>query len=172
MFENLANDVIAFVRANQVWAPFIVAALTFGESLAVISFFVPATVMLVGIGGLIAASDITFWTVWLGAAVGAILGDLLSYWFGFHFKEQVRHMWPLSRYPQFVERAEIFTKKWGVWGVFIGRFSGPLRAFVPLAAGVFSLPFFLYLMANISSAMVWAFLLLAPGEALTRFLAW
>ena len=46
--EALAADVVNFVKDNQAWAPYIVAMLCFAESLAVISFFVPATVMLVG----------------------------------------------------------------------------------------------------------------------------
>ncbi len=161
--DTLANDTIAFVRANAVWAPFIVAILCFAESLAVISFIVPATVILVGIGGLIGASGTAFWPVWTGAVVGAVLGDWLSYWVGLHFKDRAHHIWPLSRYPDFIKRGTDFCQKWGAWGVFLGRFSGPLRAFVPLAAGIFAMPGLLFQMANISSAMVWGFVLLAPG---------
>ena len=72
--DALANEVLAFVKAHQVWAPFIVGFLAFGESLAIISLFFPATFILIGIGGLIGATDIAFWPVWAGAAVGAALG--------------------------------------------------------------------------------------------------
>jgi membrane protein DedA with SNARE-associated domain len=161
--ESLTNDVVAFVQAHHAWAPVIVGVLCFAESLAVISFFVPATVILVGIGALIGATGIAFWPAWIGAVVGAVLGDWLSYWVGFHFKNEAQHVWPLSRYPEFVERATKFCEKWGVWGVFIGRFSGPLRAFVPLAAGIFAMPSLPFQAANISSAMVWGVALLAPG---------
>jgi membrane protein DedA with SNARE-associated domain len=168
--ESLTSDVMAFVQANAAWAPVIVAILCFAESLAVISFFVPATVILVGIGALIGASGIGFWPVWIGGVIGAVLGDWLSYWVGFHFKSEARHVWPLSRYPHFVERATAFCDKWGVWGVFIGRFSGPLRAFVPLAAGIFAMPSVQFQAANIASALVWALLLLAPGAVGVRSL--
>lgn len=168
--ESLANDVLAFVQGHAAWAPLIVAVLCFAESLAVVSFFVPATVILVGIGALIGASGISFWPVWVGAVIGAILGDWLSYWVGFHFKAEARHVWPLSRYPDFVERATHFCEKWGAWGVFIGRFSGPLRAFVPLAAGIFAMPAVLFQVANVASAMLWGFLLLAPGAVGMRSL--
>jgi membrane protein DedA with SNARE-associated domain len=50
----------------------------------------------------------------------------------------------------------------------VGRFFGPLRAVVPLIAGVFGMNFLLFQMVNISSAMVWAFMMLAPGAALVR----
>jgi hypothetical protein len=65
------------------------------------------------------------------------LGDWVSYWFGYRYKEQVAQMWPLSRYPEILPRGEAFVKKWGVPSIFIGRFFGPLRASVPLAAGIF-----------------------------------
>jgi membrane protein DedA with SNARE-associated domain len=167
----VAADVVAFTKANQGWAPFIVALLCFAESLAVISFFVPATVMLVGIGGLIGGAGLDFWPIWWGAVVGAILGDWLSYFVGYYFKESAHHHWPLSRYPEFTKRADDFMRKWGAMGVFIGRFSGPLRAFVPLAAGIFAVPQWRFQLANITSAIVWGFVLLAPGWGLFKYIS-
>lgn len=167
--ETLAADVVNFVKDNQAWAPYIVAMLCFAESLAVISFFVPATVMLVGIGGLIGASGLPFWPIWFGAVIGAVLGDWLSYAVGHYFKESAHTHWPLSRYPEFTKRADEFTRKWGALGVFIGRFSGPLRAFVPLAAGIFAVPQWKFQLANVSSAILWAFVLLAPGWGLLKY---
>jgi len=169
--ESLAAEVVAFTKANQGLAPFIVALLCFAESLAVISFFVPATVMLVGIGGLIGASGLSFWPIWCGAVVGGILGDWLSYAVGLYFKERAHLHWPLSKYPEFTKRADEFTRKWGALGVFIGRFSGPLRAFVPLAAGIFDMPQWKFQLANVSSALLWAFALLAPGWGLLKYVS-
>jgi membrane protein DedA with SNARE-associated domain len=163
MFEEYVQPVLDFVKANEAWAPFIVGVLTFLESMAVISFFVPAFGMLIGIGALLGVSGISFWPVWVGAVVGACLGDWLSYAVGSYFKDRLHHMWPLSRYPEFTKRADDFMTHWGAWGVFIGRFSGPLRAFVPLAAGVFGVPQLRFQLANVTSAMVWAFVLLLPG---------
>ncbi len=169
--HTLSADVIAFVKANQGWAPFIVALLCFAESLAVVSFFVPATVMLVGIGALIGTAGIDFWPIWWGAVIGAILGDWLSYAVGFYFKESAHHHWPLSKYPEFTKRADDFMRKWGAMGVFIGRFSGPLRAFVPLAAGIFAVPQWKFQLANVTSAIVWGFVLLAPGWGLLKYVS-
>lgn len=169
--ESFAAEVVAFTRANQGWAPFIVALLCFAESLAVVSFFAPATVILVGIGGLIGASGLPFWPIWFGAVAGGILGDWLSYAVGFYFKDSAHHHWPLSKYPEFTRRADEFTRKWGALGVFVGRFSGPLRAFVPLAAGIFAVPQWKFQLANVSSAVVWAFVLLAPGWGLFKYIS-
>lgn len=158
-------QLLAFLKANSIWTPLVVFLFAAGESLAVIGAFVPATVVLIAMGALIGVSGIEFWPVWVGTAAGAVAGDLISYWFGLRFKDQARKVWPLSRYPNMYERGESFFRKWGPWSLFIGRFFGPVRGMVPLVAGVFEMPFVLFLLANIASAMIWAFALLAPGFA-------
>jgi len=161
----LGQQIIDLVKANAAWAPFIVFLFALGESLAVIGVFVPATIVLVAIGALVGASDIQFWPIWAGTTAGAIAGDLLSYWIGITFKDRARKVWPLTRYPEMYDRGDRFFRKWGVWGLFIGRFFGPVRGMVPLVAGVFEMRFVLFIAANIASAMIWAFVLLAPGFA-------
>jgi membrane protein DedA with SNARE-associated domain len=69
-----------------------------------------------------------------------------------------------------VVKGEAFTRRFGVWAIFIGRFFGPARAVVPLVAGIFEMPRVPFQAANIASAMVWAFALLAPGTGLMEWL--
>jgi membrane protein DedA with SNARE-associated domain len=170
--EDWVRGVVEFVKDHQVWAAPIVAALAFGESLAFISLLIPAWGALVGIGALIGASDIKFWPVWVAGALGAALGDWLSYWIGFKFKDRVAHMWPLSRYPDMLPRTEKFVEDWGVPGIFIGRFFGPLRAAVPLVAGIFEMPYWRFQFANFSSAFVWSAALLLFGDVISRLISW
>jgi membrane protein DedA with SNARE-associated domain len=167
--EIIKASTIGFVQTNQSWAPFIVAALAFGESIAVLSLFLPATVVLLAIGALIGVAGLEFWHIWLGAATGATLGDSLSYWVGRRFKRAALESWPLNRHPAMVEQGELFFFRLGPWAVFIGRFFGPARAVVPLIAGIFAMPAFLFQSANLASALVWAFVLLAPGAGLLAY---
>jgi cellulose synthase/poly-beta-1,6-N-acetylglucosamine synthase-like glycosyltransferase len=81
----------------------------------------------------------------------------------FKFHDRIAHMWPMSSFPDMLPRAERFMKKWGVLGIFIGRFSGPLRATVPLVAGVVEMPYWHFQFANFASAFVWSGVLMAPG---------
>jgi membrane protein DedA with SNARE-associated domain len=162
--ETIKTVFMDFVREHRTWAPFIVAGLAFGESIAVVSLIVPATVLLFGIGALIESGGLAFWPVWAGAAVGAILGDWASFEFGRYFKDSAKTTWPLNKQPHAVARAESFMQRWGAGGVFIGRFFGPIRAFVPLVAGVFRMPRPTFLTVNVASALVWAFFLLSAGD--------
>jgi membrane protein DedA with SNARE-associated domain len=163
-FSNFAQDVINFVREQQAWGPPIVFALAFGESLAFVSLFIPAWAILVAIGALINASGIAFWPILIAAALGAAAGDWLSYWFGVTFKEPIAHVWPLSKYPDLLPRGHAFVERWGILGIFIGRFFGPLRASVPLIAGILEMPYWYFQFANITSAFVWAWVLLKFGD--------
>ena len=167
-FHATAQHVVDFVRANEGWAVPIVFALAFAESLAFISLLVPAWGALVAIGALIGANGFNFWPVWIAASLGAALGDWLSYWIGLKLEYSVQHIWPLSRHPDLIPRGEAFVKKWGALGIFIGRFFGPLRAAVPLIAGIFEMPFWRFQLANFSSAFVWAAVLLTLGDGISK----
>lgn len=168
--DQITQSVLDFVRHNQGWAPVIVAALAFGESLAVVSVLLPATVVLVGIGALIGAADLAFWPIWLGAVVGGSLGDWVSYEFGRYLGPAAKDRWPMNKQAALVARAEAFINRYGTVGVFLGRFFGPLRALVPLIAGIFGMPRLPFQAANITSALLWATGLLAPGAGLLAFL--
>lgn len=170
--ESYAQSIIDFVRQNQVWAAPIVFALAFGESLAFISLVLPAWAALVGIGTVILSSGLDFWTIWAAAAVGAALGDWLSYWVGLKMETAVYHMWPLSKHPGLIPKGENFIRKWGAIGIFIGRFSGPLRATVPLVAGIFAMPFWRFQFANFTSAFLWAWVLLTLGDVAGKLIKW
>ncbi|MFZ0101182.1 MAG: DedA family protein [Pseudolabrys sp.] len=170
--QAIVQQTVDFVRNNQVWAAPIVFALAFGESLAFLSLLIPAWGALVAIGALISSSDISFWPIWIAASLGAAAGDWLSYWVGLKLEYTVAHVWPLSRHPDFIPRGEAFVKKWGVPGIFIGRFFGPLRASVPLIAGIFEMPFWRFQVANFSSAFVWAAVLLTIGDVISKAVKW
>jgi membrane protein DedA with SNARE-associated domain len=170
--EDFVQPTIDFVREHRVWAAPIVFFLAFGESLAFISLLLPAWAILVAIGALIGAGGINFIPIWVAASLGAALGDWLSYWIGAKLGPAVHNVWPLSRHPDLIPRGEAFVKKWGVLAIFIGRFFGPLRASVPLAAGLFAMPFWPFQIANFASAFVWAAVLLTLGDVITKASAW
>lgn len=163
MIDGLVEPTIAFIKTHQAWGPYIVMFLAFCESLAFLSLIIPATMILWGVGAAIGAAGLDFMPLWLAAAAGAIMGDWLSYWIGYHYHHQIAQMWPLKNNPELLPRGHRLFEKYGVMAVFIGRFFGPLRAVVPLVAGTATMPLIPFQMANVSSALIWSALMLAPG---------
>lgn len=164
-FHEYTNMLLDFVRAHPNWAAAIVFVLAFGESLAFISLILPFWAMLVGIGTIIGgANPLIFWTIVTAAATGAALGDWVSYWLGYHYHEQVKQMWPISKFPGLIDKGHKFFDRFGIWAIVLGRFSGPLRASVPIVAGITEMPWLRFQIANWASAFLWAFVLLSPGS--------
>ena len=63
-------------------------------------------------------------------------------------------------------------RDWGVPSIFIGRFFGPLRASVPLAAGIFEMPYWPFQIANFVSALLWSAVLLLFGDVMGHIIEW
>jgi membrane protein DedA with SNARE-associated domain len=172
-FKATMDAITTFVREHRTWAAPIVFLLAFGESIAFVSLILPFWGMLVGLGALIGSGwTPEFWTVLTAAAVGAALGDWVSYWLGYHYHEQIARMWPLSRHPDLIPKGRTFFERFGPWAIVLARFSGPLRAAVPIVAGAVRMPNHLFQIANWSSAFLWAGVLLVFGDNLGQAFSW
>lgn len=159
-FPALVLDMIA---RHAAWSGPIVGLLAFLESLAVIGLFVPAIATMIAVGGLIGAGVIEPAPVVACAIVGAILGDWASYALGRAMGPAVyRHRW-LRRHRLAFARARLFFRRFGFAAVLLGRFLGPVRATVPVVAGVLKMPRAAFQGANVLSALIWVPALLAPG---------
>lgn len=162
--EGITASVIELAQSSPSAALAIAFGLAFGESIAVISLFVPATFILVAFAGVLAAGGISFWAAWLAASLGAALGFALSYWIGLHFKERVPHIYPFKQNPELLARSRALTERYGVLAVFLGHFFGPARAGVPVVAGILAMPQLPFQAANLPASLLWAAVVLAPGH--------
>lgn len=171
--EAVVHAVIGFVGAHPGWVFAAMFVAAFGESLAVLSFFFPGTAILLAAGALVPSGTISVFPLLAGAVLGALLGDACSYWIGRHFGSEIERIWPFRRHPELIQRGTAFFERHGGKSVFIGRFFGPVRAVVPLAAGILRLKPARFWAANLASAMIWAPALLLPGvligDAVSRF---
>jgi len=168
--NDIAQSIIVFVQEHQHWGLIVVFALAFFESFALISLFVPATAILFGVGGLIGAAQLDFWPIWSAATAGAIVSDWLAYELTLHFKERITSLPPFSAHPELLGRGIVFFRRWGLLAVFVGRFFGPLRAIVPVVAGLYTMPRIRFQIANLGSAFVWAAGILSPGFLSVRWM--
>lgn len=158
----------ALVQAYAAWVVPAALLLAFLKSLAFVSLVVPSSLVVALIIALVQMSDARLWPVWIAVAVGAALGDWVSYALGRRLKGRAREMWPFSRRPDLMPRGERFFFRWGAMSVVLCRFFSPLRATVPLLCGMFEMPVAAFQVANWISAFLWAAVMLLIGEGVLR----
>ncbi|WP_041321230.1 DedA family protein [Hyphomicrobium denitrificans] len=163
--QDFVDTIVAFVRANEGWTGPVAFLVAFLESFCFLSILWPGTAILIGISALLARSGVEMSIlgpaiVWAG--VGGSLGYAASYWIGFYYKDGIRELWPFSRNPAMVDRGQAFFQRWGAIGVFLGHFFGPVRAIIPVVAGMYAVPQWQFQLANVSSAFIWAAGVIAP----------
>jgi membrane protein DedA with SNARE-associated domain len=166
---ELTKRIVTLVTDYQAWLGPIVFALAFLESIAFASLILPFWGVLIALGTVVgAAGGMQFWTILVCAAVGAALGDWVSYWLGKHYSREISNMWPVSKYPGLMEKGEAFFAKYGPWAIVMARFSGPLRASVPIVAGAVRMPQGVFQFANWTSAFLWAAVLMTFGDVMGK----
>lgn len=161
--ETQIHAFIGFFAAYPLWAGAVVFFLAFGESLVFVSVLFPGTAFLIAAGALTPGGFLPIASVLAGAVLGAIAGDGVSYWIGRRFGPALNLVWPFTRHPEFISSGISFFQRHGGKSVFIGRFFGPVRAVVPLAAGILGMPAGRFWASNVGSAIVWAPGVMFPG---------
>jgi len=163
--EHLVQPMLDFISTHSGWAVAIMFVTAFGESFAFVSLLFPGTSLLIAAGALMAAGSLPYFPILAGAVLGAVLGDTVSFWIGHRFGGGLARVWPFTRSPELLPSGIRFFARHGGKSVFIGRFFGPVRAVIPLAAGIMRMPRGRFWFANVTSAMVWAPMLLFAGDA-------
>ena len=131
--------------------------------MAVIGTVIPGSSVVFAGGVLVGLRALDPWLAAAVAIAGAILGDGFSYWLGHRYHGAIRAMWPMRNHPALFERGEAYFAANGGKSVFLGRFLGPLRAIVPVIAGMASMPPGRFYAMNVLSAFAWAGAHLLPG---------
>ena len=114
---------------------------------------------------MIGLGHLEFWSAYWWSALGAVVGDAISFWIGRVFHQGVRRVWPFTRHPEMITRSEEFFRKHGGKGVLFGRFFGPVRGTIPTVAGMMDMSWRDFMIANVVSAILWAPAYLVPGMA-------
>jgi membrane protein DedA with SNARE-associated domain len=166
--ETMTTAIETWIAGNAGWAPVVVFAITFLESLPGISLLVPATALLLVMGALLGAGTLEPGPVVIAAIAGAILGDAIGFWASRALGPRVVRRWLPRSQRRAYARALLLFRRWGWSAVFLGRFLGPMRAVAPLMAGIARMRERHFQTANVASAVIWAPLMLLPGYATAR----
>ncbi len=159
-----------YLSQNPEWAIAVVFLIAFGEALLIIGLFVPSTVALFVAGALVGMGQLPFWPVFLATAIGAIVGDQISYWVGRWYGADLKSWWPLNRYPELVKRGEDYVRQHGGKSIAIGRFIPGVKAVVPGIVGMLRMNQMYFVTVNVASGIVWAAVHVLPGLLLGQSL--
>lgn len=167
----LLHTLLAFITHHDTLAYAIVFVISFSESLALVGLLVPGTVLMFGMGTVVATGCLGLLPVLMLAMAGAVAGDGVSYWLGHHYKRRLTGLWPFSRYPGMLQRGEMFFRRNGGKSVLLGRFVGPVRPVIPVVAGMMGMKPVHFSIVNVLSAIGWALVYILPGVVFGTSLA-
>jgi membrane protein DedA with SNARE-associated domain len=159
---SYVETALVYMREHPRMVIPVIFMLAFGENLAIASLLLPATAILMAASLVLAASRANPWSLSFWAGTGAALGFTASYWLGVLFHEPIMQMSLMKSHASAVESVYAFFDKWGVLGVFFSHFSGPLRAFVSLVAGMIEMNHLQFQAANIGGAYLWGVMMMLP----------
>jgi membrane protein DedA with SNARE-associated domain len=169
-FESLVDGALRLVKDNIALAEPLVFALGLGEGIPGLSLLIPSTALFLAIGGAHGAAGGEFWHIWLAATAGAVAGDNIAYGLGRWLKDDVSRLKYFAVHPDAMTRGHDLFERWGVLAVLMGKFTGFLRPFIPVIAGIVTMPWPLFLIASVGSSLAWAGLFLAPGYGIKALL--
>jgi len=117
---------------------------------------VPAETILVTAAALAARGKLSIWWIAIGGAAGGIVGGVAGYAIGARGGIRLikRYGAKMRIDEEKVDRARRFFSRRGLLAVFLCRFIGFVRIFVPMVAGVARMPFARFLTANVAGAIV------------------
>ena len=157
------NALLTFITHHPEAAYIAVFFISFFESLALIGLALPGTMIMFGLGAIVATGSLGLKPALLLAITGAISGDGISFWIGHHYQQRLNQMWPLSRYPALLKNGVTFFHRHGGKSVLFGRFIGPLRPVIPMVAGMVRMRPLYFIGVNVLSVIAWAFAYILPG---------
>lgn len=131
-------------------------AIIFAESGLLIGFFFPGDSLLFTAGFLASQDLLNIWALAGGAAIAAILGDNVGYWFGRKVGPKIfTRENSLFFNRKNIERTKFFYDKYGKKTIILARFVPIVRTFAPILAGVGEMEYGIFLTYNVIGGLIW-----------------
>lgn len=166
--EPAFDSLLHWLASHPHWILLATGLMAFLESLALVGVIVPGVALLFAIAALAGSTGIPLSDLLLAGFIGALLGDGCSYLLGYHYQQGIRRLPPFSSHPDWISRAEAFFRRYGVAGIVVGRFVGPVRPIMPLVAGLMKMRPAQFFSVNLLSALAWSPFYLMPGYVVGR----
>jgi membrane protein DedA with SNARE-associated domain/membrane-associated phospholipid phosphatase len=157
------DALVAWIGGHPIAAGAVILAVVFCDALVILGIAVPAVPILFAVGTLVGLGLIDGPYAIVCAALGAFLGDGVSFVVGHHYGDRLKRFWPFSRHPEWLASGEVFFRRHGLKGILIARYVGAVRPFVPAIAGMLRMPLRQYVPASAIASITWGAAFVIPG---------
>lgn len=158
--EFLSNYILTI---NPKYLLFIITIVSFFESLALIGLILPGIVLMSLLGTFIGNGKINFYSAWICGFIGCVFGDWISYYIGYKFHQQIYNLKIFKKNIFLIKKTKKSIIKYCFITIFIGKFIGPIRPFIPIITGTLKLPIKKIILPNLLGCLIWPPLYLIPG---------
>lgn len=170
--DGVALAVTDFLAAHQAMAPVVASLFAAAETTAFLSVLIPSTALLMAVGAAASTGAFPFLPIWVGAAIGALIGSTFSWWLGRTFGDRILALRLMRDNAALIDRARDLFGRWGTAAVFAGHYIGPLRPVVFLFAGLSGMSFWRFQLWNVAGAVSWAYVIPKTGELGGDLVGW
>lgn len=151
----LTTHILPIIDYLGVWFYALVLVIALLEATLVVGTFVPGTIILLFFGFMASQGSINLFWVVVMTAIGAVMGDFVSYFIGKYGRSFIKENKGLLRMSH-IEVGKAFFLKHGGKSVLLGRFISPLRQIIPFIAGMVHMSYRRFTYLNVAGAFLWA----------------
>lgn len=153
----------SFITHSLTYALFLVGIISFLESLALVGLLLPGIVFMTTLGTFIGNGKLLFYPACISGAIGCLIGDWISYYIGWYFKDWLYQLNWLKKNQKLLKKTQSLLHRHSMITIIIGRFIGPTRPLIPMVSGMLKLPLKKFICPSIIGCLLWPPVYFFPG---------
>ncbi|WP_367671985.1 DedA family protein [Buchnera aphidicola] len=158
------KDWIQYLIIKSTSHPLILVILiTFLESLAIVGLLLPGIVLMTSIGTLIGNGKLSFYSAWITGMIGCLIGDYLSYYIGWKFKNWIYTIKIFQKNIHLFQNIKKKINQYSMITIIFGKLIGPTRPLIPMISGMLNLPMKKFVLPSFISCIIWPAVYFIPG---------
>jgi membrane-associated protein len=171
LFLHLDVHLVGVVNAYGPWVYGILFLIVFCETGLVVTPFLPGDSLLFACGALAATGVLNVWAILGLLMAAAILGDTVNYSAGrfvgprIFSAEDSTSFWHRLLNRRHLQEAHEFFERHGGKAVVLGQFAPIIRTFVPFVAGAGAMTYSMFVVYNVTAAVLWVGICVGAGYA-------
>ena len=162
MMYNI-DVVLSTIEQFRTLGYWIILVMLFFDSVAFVGLLSPGTAVMMGVGFLSSQGALDIGDSIIFATVGAVLGDIFSYYLGMHASRKMFDDNNRFLKMKYIQMGESFFSKYGSKAILIDRLVGPVRPIATFIAGMSNMDKKMFMFWSVISSTIWVMIFLLIG---------